>query len=87
MHKVLVNRLGGLSLARTSVVRLTDHPDMTLEQMFTVDVKQQHNNNLVNGYTNRGNNSTILVSFQLGTTLSPRSKFFPLTGFKINSSK
>ena len=28
MHKVLVNRLGGLSLTRKSVVRLTDCPDM-----------------------------------------------------------
>ena len=28
MHKVLVNRLGGLSLKRKSVVRLTDRPDM-----------------------------------------------------------
>ena len=31
MHKVLINRLGGLSLPRKSVVRLTDHPDMTLD--------------------------------------------------------
>ena len=31
MHKVLVNRLGGLSLPRKSVVRLTDSPDMTLD--------------------------------------------------------
>ena len=31
VHKVLVNRLGGLSLPRKSVVRLTDRPDMTLE--------------------------------------------------------
>ena len=31
MHKVLVNRLGGLSLSRKSVVRLTDRPDMTLD--------------------------------------------------------
>ena len=31
MHEVLVNRLGGLSLPRESVVRLTDRPDMTLE--------------------------------------------------------
>ena len=30
MHEVL-NRLGGLSLPRKSVVRLTDHPDMTLD--------------------------------------------------------
>ena len=43
MHEVLVNRLRGLSLPRKSVVRLNDRPDMTLE--FTVDVKQQYNNN------------------------------------------
>ena len=30
MHEVLVNRLGGLSLPRKSVVWLTDRPDMTL---------------------------------------------------------
>ena len=39
MHEVLVKRLGGLSLPRKSVVRLTDRPDMTSD--FTVDVKQQ----------------------------------------------
>ena len=31
MHEVLVNRLGGLTLPRKSVVRLTDRPDMTLD--------------------------------------------------------
>ena len=31
MHKVLVNRLGGLSLPRKNVVRLTDRPDTTLD--------------------------------------------------------
>ena len=31
MHEVLVNRLGGLSLLRKSVVRLTDRPDMALD--------------------------------------------------------
>ena len=31
MHEVPVNRLGGLSLPRKSVVRLTDRPDMTLD--------------------------------------------------------
>ena len=31
MHEVLVNRFGGLSLLRKSVVRLTDRPDMTLD--------------------------------------------------------
>ena len=31
MHEVLVKRLGGLSLPRKSVVRLSDRPDMTLD--------------------------------------------------------
>ena len=31
VHEVLVNRIGGLSLPRKSVVRLTDRPDMTLD--------------------------------------------------------
>ena len=31
MQEVLVNRLGGLSLSRKSVVRLTDRPGMTLD--------------------------------------------------------
>ena len=31
VHEVLVNRLGGLSLPRKIVVRLTDRPDMTLD--------------------------------------------------------
>ena len=31
MHEVLVNRLGGLSPPRKSVVRLTDRPDMILD--------------------------------------------------------
>ena len=31
MHEVLVNRLGGLSLPRKSVVRSTDRPDMTVD--------------------------------------------------------
>ena len=31
VHEALVNYLGGLSLPRKSVVRLTDRPDMTLD--------------------------------------------------------
>ena len=31
VHEVVVNRLGGLSLSRKSVVRLTDRPVMTLD--------------------------------------------------------
>ena len=31
MHEVLVNRLGGQSLPRKSMVRLTDRPDKTID--------------------------------------------------------
>ena len=47
MHEVLVNRLGGLSLPRKSVVRLTDRPDMTLDvyrgRKTTMQLQQQRN--------------------------------------------
>ena len=45
VHEVLVNRLGGLSLPRKSVVRLTDRPDMTLDvyrgRKTTIQKQQQ----------------------------------------------
>ena len=45
MHEVLVNRLGGLSLSRKSVVRLTDRPDVTLDvycgRKTTIQQQQQ----------------------------------------------
>ena len=37
MHKVLVKPLGGLSLPRKSVVRLTDHQNLTID--VTMDFK------------------------------------------------
>ena len=45
MHEVLVNRLGGLSLPRKSVVRLTDRPDMTLDvyRGRKTTIQQQYN--------------------------------------------
>ena len=47
MHEVLVNRLGGLSLPRKSVVRLTDRPDMTLDvYRGRKTAIQQHHQNL-----------------------------------------
>ena len=50
MHEVLVNRLGGLSLPRKSVVRLTDRPDMTLDvyrgRKTTKQQQQQKNHHL-----------------------------------------
>ena len=47
MHEVLVNRLGGLSLPRKCVVRLTDRPDMALDgyrgRKTTMQQQQQSN--------------------------------------------
>ena len=42
MHEILVNRLGGLSLPRKSVVRLTDRPDMTLDVYCGRKTTMQH---------------------------------------------
>ena len=62
MHEVLVNRLGGLSLPRKSVVRLTDRPDMTLDfyrgRKTTMQQQQQNfkesNDEQVCSYRPRG---------------------------------
>ena len=43
MHEVLVNRLGGLTLPRKSVVGLTDRPDMTID-VYRGRKKQCNNN-------------------------------------------
>ena len=46
VHEVLVNRLGGLSLPRESVIRLTDRPDTTLDvyggRKTTIQQQQQY---------------------------------------------
>ena len=51
MHEVLVNRLGGLSLPRKSVVRLTDRADMTLDvyrgRKTTIQQQQQQQQRFV----------------------------------------
>ena len=44
-HEVLVNRFGGLSLPRKSVVSLTDRPDITLDVYRGPKTTTQHNNN------------------------------------------
>ena len=52
MHEVLFNRLGGLSLPRKSVVRLTGRPYMTLDvyRGRKTTTQQQH----VQGQDTRG---------------------------------
>ena len=57
MHEVLVNRLGGLSLPRKSVVRFTDRPDMTLDvyrgrkTTIQIQIHITSKTNINNGYT------------------------------------
>ena len=46
VHEVLVNRLGGLSLPRKSVVRLTDCPAMTLDVYCGCKTTQQQQQQL-----------------------------------------
>ena len=53
VHEVLVNRLGGLSLPRKSVVRLTDRPDMTLDVYRGRKTTMQQCHTLDEGYRNR----------------------------------
>ena len=51
MHEVLVNSLGGLSLPRKSVVRLTDRPDMTLDVYCgRKTMQQQQQANILDTY-------------------------------------
>ena len=45
VQEVLVKRLGGLSLPRKSVVRLTDRPDMTLDVYHGRKTTMQQCNN------------------------------------------
>ena len=61
MHEVLVNRLGGLSLPRKSVVRLTDRPDMTLAVYRGRKTTMQCNNIIYIGF--------ILKLHQCGITI------------------
>ena len=60
MHKVLVNRLGGLSLPRKSVVRLTDRPDMTLDVYRGRKTTMQHVLGFKTGHFSFQNNPKYL---------------------------
>ena len=64
MHEVLVNRLGGLSLPRKSVVRLTDYPDMILDVYRGRKTTMQQQQQPVTGLV-VSNSSDDLVSLQI----------------------
>ena len=66
MHEVLVNRLGGLSLPRKSVVRLTDRPDMTLD--------------VYRGRKTTNQQINILVE-KMWEAFAVNGEFFPLKGW------
>ena len=66
MHEVLVNRLGGLSLPRKPVVRITDRPDMTLDVYRGRKTAMQHESISYTSYystiiilSDQGNYSTV----------------------------
>ena len=63
MHEILVNRLGGLSLPRKSVVRLTDRPDMTLDvycgRKTTIQQQQQQSFSQTNTFEVHDSNIMI----------------------------
>ena len=67
MHDVLVNRLGGLSLPRKSVVRLTDRLDMTLDvyRGRKTTIQQQENDAFCLEQVNILRNSLIGQSISL----------------------
>ena len=50
VHEILVNGLGGVSLLRKSVVRLTDHPDMTLDVYHGLKTTSQQQQQQLNLY-------------------------------------
>ena len=69
MHEVLVNSLGGPSLPRKSVVRLTDHPDMTIgvhrrcKTQHTT--KQQQPHTLLNAKVHLWDGELLIIDIQI----------------------
>ena len=76
MHEVLVNRLGGLSLPRKSVVRLTDRPDMTLDVYRGRKTTKQNNNTRIAGDFGLVAQNPLIVNGLLFLILS--SSAFPV---------
>ena len=62
MHEVLVNRLGGLSLPRKSVVRLTDRPDMTLDVYRGRKTTIQHTTDINRKFYHKGQATRVKLN-------------------------
>ena len=77
MHEVLVNRLGGLSLPRKSVVRLTDRPDMTLDvYRGRKTTMQQQPGSRANNIYLPGSDKLTEVQLYMSTSCQPGSHFW-----------
>ena len=89
VHEVLVNRLGGLSLPRKSVVRLTDSPDMTLDVYRGRKTTIQPTNQLLTAYSqllmSDANLCFLSLDLQLLTSISslPTSYFPFLSSYSL----
>ena len=78
MHEVLVNGLGGLSLPRKSVVRLTDRPDMTLDvyRGCKTTIQQQQQQIVCKGKLVGEEKSTFFKNTNFPEMHSPERYFF-----------
>ena len=72
MHEVLVNRSGGLSLPRKSVVRLTDRPDITLDVYHGRKTTKQHKNKKYTGISKYKETKFINRLSLTGDNFKPR---------------
>ena len=89
MHEVLVNRLGGLSLPRKSVIRLTDRPDMTLDvyRGRKTTMQQQQPRSSVIKETHRINHRSPMQtekSHPQGKQIMPETRFTELPALSVD---
>ena len=81
MHEVLVNRLGGLSLSRKSVVRLTDRPDMTLDVYRGRKTTIQHYTHSLSTMQSNRSLTAVLLPFYIITYMDYRKLQISITSF------
>ena len=87
MHEVLDNRLGGLSLPRKSVVRLTDRPDMTLDVYRGRKTTMQQPRSSVIKETNRIYHRSPMQtekSHPQGKQIMPETRFTELPALSVD---
>ena len=79
-REVLVNRLGGLSLPRKSVVRLTDRPDMILDayrgRKTTIQQQQSYQRYIV---SRSRQHNTVDMTFHVVCRLGNAERDFKLS--------